>query len=195
MERNITLSQYRTIDLTMLAGILAGCQILIHFAVTAWFPEQLYVVSPVAAVTALVMMRWGPWAGLHAALGGVLYALLAGGSWEHILIYTVGNLFSMAALLIPGLLGRERVCSDAFLSLMFALAVQTAMWLGRAGIALALGFDPAACLGFITTDILSGLFTLFIIWIVRRTDGLFEDQKTYLLRLREEQQAERRDQF
>lgn len=195
MERNITLSQYRTIDLTMLAGILAGCQLLIHFAVTAWFPEQLYVVSPVAAVTALVMMRWGPWAGLHAALGGVLYALLAGGNWEHILIYTAGNLLSMAALLIPGLLGRERVRGDAFLSLMFALAVQAAMWLGRAGIALALGFAPAVCLGFITTDILSGLFTLFIIWIVRRTDGLFEDQKTYLLRLREEQQAERRDQF
>ena len=31
------------------------------------------------------------------------------------------------------------------------------------------------------------LFTLVIIWIVRRVEGLFEDQKHYLLRIAQEQ--------
>lgn len=195
MERRISFRQYRTIDLTILLVILALCQFLTHLAVSLWFPEQLYVVTPVAAVTALVMMRWGPWAGIHAALGGLFFAVLSGGTPQQVLIYAIGNLASLGALLMLKFPGRERVRSDGFLSLTFALLIQLLMWLGRAGMAAVFGYPPAACLGFITTDILSGLFTLFIIWIVRRIDGLFEDQKTYLLRIQSEQQAEGRDQL
>lgn len=195
MERKISFEQYRNIDLTILAVILAVCQFVIHLAVTRWYPEQLYVVTPVAAVTALVMMRWGPWAGIHAALGGVLYAVLSGGTVEQVLIFGAGNLASLLALVMLKLFTKERVRGDGFLSLTFALLTQLTMWLGRAGMAAVFGYAPEACLGFITTDILSGLFTLFIIWIVRRIDGLFEDQKTYLLRVQSEQQAERREQF
>ena len=195
MERKISFEQYRNIDLTILAVILAVCQSVIHLAVTRWYPEQLYVVTPVAAVTALVMMRWGPWAGIHAALGGVLYAVLSGGTANQVLIFGAGNLASLLALVMLKLLSKERVRGDGFLSLTFALLTQLMMWLGRAGMAAVFGYTPEACLGFITTDILSGLFTLFIIWIVRRIDGLFEDQKTYLLRIQSEQQAERRGQF
>lgn len=195
MERKISFEQYRNIDLTILAVILAVCQFVIHLAVTHWYPEQLYVVTPVAAVTALVMMRWGPWAGIHAALGGALYAVLSGGTAEQVLIFGAGNLASLLALVMLKLFTKERVRGDGFLSLTFALLIQLTMWLGRAGMAAVFGYPPEACLGFITTDILSGLFTLFIIWIVRRIDGLFEDQKTYLLRVQSEQQAERREQF
>lgn len=195
MERRISFQQYRTIDLTILAVILAVCQFVIHLAVSYWYPEQLYVVTPVAAVTALVMMRWSGWAAVQALLGGALYAALSGGTVEQVLIYGVGNLASLLALVMFRLSTKERIRQDAFLSLTFALLTQLLMWLGRAGVAAVFGYTPEACLGFVTTDILSGLFTLFIIWIVRRIDGLFEDQKTYLLRMQSEQQAEGRDQL
>ena len=193
MKRQISFEQYRTIDLTILLAVLAVCQLLTHLAVSVWFPEQLYVASPVAGLTALVMMRWGGYSAVHALLGGVLYAALCGGSWRHILIYGIGNLVSLSALIMLKKPGKERVRTSGFLSLMFGLCVQVTMWLGRFAMAVLLGDGVSAAFGFITTDVLSGLFTLLIVWVIRRIDGLFEDQKHYLLRMERERQAERRE--
>lgn len=195
MNRQISLRQYRGIDLTILLVVLTVCQFLTSLATRVWFPEQLYVASPVAGAVALVMMRWSGYAAIHALWGGVFYALLAGGTWQHVLIYGAGNLLSLAALVMLRIFGKERVRQDAFLSLVLAFLTQLLMWLGRAGAAALLGWEAAACLGFVYTDVLSGLFTLLIIWIVRPIDGLFEDQKHYLLRTEAERQAERGEQF
>ena len=193
MKQQITFQQYRSIDLTILAVVLAASQFVIFLASSFWYPEQLYVVSPVAAVAALVMMRWNGYAAIHALLGGVFFTALAGGTWQHYVIYGIGNLCCVGALLFLKAFGKERVRKDNLLTLCFALCVQLLMWLGRAGLAFLLGFEPAACLGFITTDVLSGLFTLLIVWTVRRVEGLFEDQKNYLLRLESERQVEGRE--
>lgn len=195
MNRQISFRTYRTIDLTIMMVILAVSQFLIFMATRFWFPDQLYVVSPIAGVVALVMMRWNGFAGIHAVLGGMLFALISGGTWEQAAIYGIGNLVSLLALVMFRLFGKDRIRQDAFLSLVFAFVVQLLMWLGRAGIAALFGYEFAACLGFVTTDILSALFTLFITWIVRRAEGLFEDQKHYLLRMERERQAERGEQF
>ena len=107
MNREISLSQYRTIDLTILAVLMAVSQFVIYVASSFWYPEQLYVVSPVAAVTALVMMRWGLWAGVHAFLGGVLFTVFSGGTWQHYLIYGFGSLLSLAAFPMLKAMGKE----------------------------------------------------------------------------------------
>ena len=195
MRRNITLQQYRNIDLLILLVLQSVSQAIIYKASTVWFADQLYVVSPVAAVTALVMMRWSGFGAIHAVTGGVLYALIAGGSWQQVLIYGGGNLLAAAALFPLKLLGKERIRGDALMTILFALCVQVLMQLGRGGIAAVLGYPGDICLGFITTDVLSGLFSMVILWCVRRIDGLFEDQKEYLLRLQHEQKVERGEQF
>ncbi len=189
MNRQISFSQYRSIDLIILTAALAISQYLIYVASSFWFPEQLYVASPVAAVVALVMMRWSGYAAIHAAFGGLFFTALSGGTWQHFLIYGVGNLLSLLALVMFKIYDKERVRQDATLALIFGLCTQLLMQLGRAGVAAILGFPAAACLGFITTDILSALFTLFVIWIVRRIEGLFEDQKHYLLRIQSEHKS------
>ena len=194
MNRQISFSQYRTIDLSILSVVLAVCQYLTHLAVSFWFPEQLYVVSPVAGMTALVMMRWNIWAAIPASLGGVLFVWMSGGSLRQVLIYVIGNLASLLALVMFRIFGKERIRKESFLAVTFAIAVQLLMQLGRSAVALAFGFPTAAVLGFITTDILSILFTVFIIWTARRIEGLFEDQKNYLLRIQREQQVERGEQ-
>jgi hypothetical protein len=195
MKRQISFSQYRTIDLCILSVVLVVCQYLTHLAVSFWFPEQLYVVSPVAGMTALVMMRWSIWAAVPAGLGGIMYVWMSGGSLQQMLIYVLGNGASLAALLMFQMFGKERIRKDSFLAVAFAIAVQLLMQLGRAAVAAVFGYSAAACLGFITTDLLSILFTVFIIWTVRRIEGLFEDQKNYLLRIQREQQVERGEQF
>ena len=195
MNRQITLGQYRAIDLTILSIVLAACQFVTHLATAFWFPEQLYVVSPVAGMTALIMMRWSGWAAIPAVLGGILFAALSGGNAAHFLIYGLGNLASLGGLVLFRLWEKEQIRKDSFRAVVFAIAVQLLMQLGRAALAAALGNSAAACIGFITTDVLSILFTVLIIWTVRRIEGLFEDQKHYLLRIQKEQQVERREQF
>lgn len=188
MNRSFSFKQYRGIDLTLFALILCVTEMLIVNAARFWFAEQLYTVSAVAAVTAIVLMRWGPWAAIHAVLGGLVFSLASRGSAQQTLIYCIGNLLAMAALLPLRLLGAERIRKDGFLSVCFGLLILLLMQLGRAVMALMLGTGFSACLGFFTTDALSLLFTGVIIWIARRLDGIFENQKHYLLRIHKEEE-------
>lgn len=193
MNRQISFQQYRAIDLSIMTGLMAVSQLVIHWAMSYWQVEQTgyivtgYIVSPVAAVVALVMMRWNLWAAIPAAVGGLILPWLSGGTMEQVQIYAIGNLLSMAAMLYLKLLGKERVRANAVLTLVFAVLVQLLMQFGRAGVALLKQHSLLACWDFITTDAMSILFTLVIIWIVRRVEGLFEDQKHYLLRIQQEQ--------
>lgn len=195
MKRQISFSQYRAIDLAIMAVLLVISQGLISIASATIYADQLYVVSTVGAVTALVLMRWNGWAAIHAVLGGIVYTALAGGGWQQYLIYCGGNLLSLAALLVFKWLGKDKIRQDGLLTMFFALCVQLLMQLGRAGAAYLLGYPAGVCFGFITTDALSILFSVCVIWVSRRIEGLFEDQKKYLLRIQRERQVEGREQF
>lgn len=185
MKRQLSFRQYRGIDLVLFACILCASEYLLVTAARRWYPDQLYTVSVTAALTAIVLMRWGPWAAIHAALGGAVFGLASGGSARQLLIYCAGNLLSLLALIPLRRLGGERIRGDALLTVCFGLAVLLLMQLGRALVALALGGGLRNVLGFFTTDALSLLFTGLILWIARRLDGIFENQKHYLLRIHE----------
>lgn len=188
MKRQISLAQYRGVDLALLTGLMIVSQAVIHFAVRFWMAGQTgYVVSPVAAVVAIVMMRWGLWAVVPALLGGLVLTALSGGTGEQFLIYGAGNLLAILTLLLFKFTGKEQIRKNVILTLFFAFCVQMLMQFGRAGLAALMGYEMPACLDFITTDSLSILFTLVIVWIARRVEGLFEDQKQYLLRVQQEQ--------
>ena len=183
MKRQFSFQQYRAIDLAMFAVLLCITETMIVKAATWWFPDQLYTVSVVGAVTAIVLMRWGPWAAIHAVLGGAVFCLASHGSAKQLLIYCAGNLFSLAMLLPLKYLGGERIRLDPFLSVLFGVCTLLLLQLGRALVAFALGTEFQTCLGFFTTDALSLLFTGLILWVARRLDGIFENQRHYLLRI------------
>ena len=186
MNRQISFEQYRAIDLTLFGVILCVSEMLIVNAARFWYPDQLYTVSVVGALVAIVLMRWGPWAGIHAILGGAVFCLASRGTGRQLLIYCAGNLLSLLMLLPLRLLGKEKIRADGFLSVSFGLATLLLMQLGRALTALILGTAFSDCLGFFVTDALSLLFTGVILWVARRLDGIFEDQKHYLLRIHKE---------
>ena len=191
MERQRTIGQYRAMDLALFAVMLAIFESLVVIAARRWFPNEPYTVSVAPAITAIVMMRWGPWAGLHAALGGAVFCLVSGARPAHCAIYIIGNLFSLGALGLIKVLTPEGIRTSVMKSLGFGLVVTLLMQLGRALVSLALGATPAVALGFFTTDAITLLFTLVLIWIVRRLDGMFEEQNHYLQRLRQEEEEER----
>lgn len=191
MKRQLTLAEYRGVDLFLFAVILAVCEYVITLAATRWFPEQLYTVSLTAALCAIVMMRWGAWAGLHGALGGLVFWAASGGSARQLAIYAAGNLASLLLLPVLGGNRKEKIRSDALLTALFALGVLLCMQLGRALVALLLGTEAGACVGFFTTDALSGVFSVVIVSLARRLDGLFEDQIRYLRRCQEQTEKEK----
>lgn len=173
------------IDLVMMGAALALFEYIIVRA-THRFTGQPYTVSLAAAITSIVYMRWGAWGMVHAAEAGFIFCLFSGATRKQYLIYCIGNLFSVLAVLLLKGFGKERVRSGN-LALVFPALVLLLMQGGRAAVAVALGAPPADAVGFFTTDSLSLVFTLVIIWIARRLDGIYEDQKHYLLRIHDEE--------
>ena len=191
MNRQLTFRQYRGIDLTLFAIILCVTESVLVMAANKWFADQLYTVSVSAAIVCIVLMRWGPYAAIHAVLAGLVYCLAAHGTGQQYLIYCVGNLFGLGGLILVKTVGDKGIRANSVLSVAYALAVQLLMQLGRGVMALLLGYGLDAAFRFLTTDALSTLFTVVIIWIARRLDGIFEDQKSYLFRVQAEKEEEK----
>ena len=182
MKRQRTWKEYRAIDLALLGLALAVFEFLIVRAANWWFPGQPFTVSLAASMASIVYMRWGVWGAIHAAEAGFVFCWFSGATGEQFIIYCDGNLFSVLAVLLLKAAGKERVRTGN-LALVFPLLVQVLMQAGRAAAALLLGAGPTEAVGFFTTDSLSLLFTFVIIWIARKLDGVYEDQKHYLLRI------------
>ena len=111
--------------------------------------------------------------------------MVQGGTFEQLVIYVLGNELSLAGLLMLKAAGREKIKDNVLLTILYALIVQLLMQIGRGGVAFAFGAGAGAIPKFITMDILSELFTVVIVFIASRLDGIFEDQKTYLLRMQQ----------
>ncbi len=191
MKGQRTIRQYRAMDLAMFAVMLAVFESLVVVAARRWFPNEPYTVSVTPAIACIVLMRWGPWAGLHAALGGAIFCLVSGARPAHYAVYTIGNLLSLGTLGLIRAWTPEGIRESVAKSLLLALCVTLSMQLGRAVVSVATGSPLASALGFFTTDAITLLFTLVLIWIVRRLDGMFEEQNHYLQRLHRQEEEER----
>ena len=167
--------------------MLAIFEYLIVNAAKWWFPDQLYTVSLAAAMTTIVYMRWGVWGGIHALEAGLVYCYLNGGTREQYIIYCVGNLVSLVAVILLKAVGKEKARKGNF-GLVLPILVLLLMHGGRVAVALLLGAAPRSVVEFFTTDSLSYLFTFVIIWIARKLDGVYEDQKHYLLRVNSQEE-------
>lgn len=191
MKRQITFRQYRAMDLFLFTALLCICEAVITLAATRWFPEQLYTLCITPAVTAIVLVRWGPFAAIPAVLGSFAFCLASGATAAQYAIYCGGSLAAMVLLAFTGGKRWQRLHDQVLLALLHGALAALLMQLGRALIALVLGYSPAACGGFIATDVLSTIFAALLIWIACKLDGMLEEQKHYLLRVEEEQKRER----
>lgn len=188
MQRRISFEQYRTMDLSMFTAVLCVCEAVIVLAATRWFSGEMYTLSLTSAVTALVMVRWGAWATIPAVLGALSFCIASGASAAQGLIYCAGNLAALALLPALRRITWKRLEDNVLLALLYGLLAALLMQAGRAAIALLMGNPIGVCIGFITTDVLSTLFSVLIVWICRRLDGMLENQAHYVLRIQKEQE-------
>lgn len=172
MKNGISFRQYRSIDLFLFLLMLTVSETVIVKASTVWIPGSVYVISPVAAVTTIVLLRWGPWAALHAAAGGLVYCLLLGGGLPQLGVYVLGNMGGMAGLLLGRFRNGDTLPRSTGALMALGLTVQGGMLLGRALMALVTGLGADMALKLIATDTLSFVFTLVVLWIAARVNGL-----------------------
>lgn len=192
---NLTFKQYRAIDLTIMGIILLICEFLTTTAATKWFPDELYTLSPTITVVCIVMMRWNGYAAIHALLGGMVYCFASGAQDKQIIIYCIGNCFALAALALFKLLGKEKIRSKFYFTILFTVAAFICTQAGRWIISIALGGSVNSFGAFVTADLITLLFTIVVVLISRKADGLFEDQKNYLIRTEEERRKKEAEKY
>ena len=185
----ITFKQYRTIDLTIWTVLTILFEAITTMASTKWFAGQPVAISITLTLVCVVMMRWSGYAAITALAGGFIFCMISGGSPEQYLIYCSGNLFALLALLLVRAWGKEQIRDSKWKIFFFVLAAYILMAAGRGTVSLLFGGDAMAYVVFATTDIISLLFAVVVLILLKGLDGMIEDQKAYLIR----QEKERRE--
>lgn len=207
-SRLISVKQYRATDLFVFALIATVAEVLTYFA-GKWFPSgAMYTFSLLVPIVLTVMMRWG-WVGvLYATWCGLLNCLLGLGSGgvagAQYASYIIGNSF-IAVMLIPmHLIGREKIHKHWWSSVLITIGGWLSVYFGRSVVwAIAFTISPINGLKawagfelFAISELLSLAMAVVVVLVLRRLDGMFEWQKTYLMRLDSERRERiRRDEF
>lgn len=175
--------RYKTVDLVIWTIITGVIEAVVTLAASEWFPYEIYSLSATVAIVSIVMMRWDGFAAIHAVVGGAVYSfLLAGADLEKIVIYCVGNCFMLLGLILFKIVGKEKLRSKYMLTAVYAVLMFVLAQVGRWAVSLFFGGEPGAILGFLLSDPITLLFTFVVVLISRVPDGLFEDQKHYIIR-------------
>lgn len=183
MNNQITFKQYRNVDLLIFSALTALFEAIATFATSRWFAAQPVAISITLTMILIAMHRWSAYAAIIAAAGGAAFCLASSASAEQFLIYCLGNAFALLSLVYFKFLGKEKVKSTFLLTLAFSASAYVFVCLGRWLISLCFGGGLSELVGFLTSDIISLLFAVVLLWVFRGVDGLIEDQKAYVLRL------------
>lgn len=187
---NITFKQYRNIDLSIFAVLLAVSEAVTAVATNKWFAAQPIAISTSLLFICIVMMRWGAFAAIHASLGGFVFCLVSGGGPQQFAIYVIGNAFALLGLLWFKFFKKDAIRKDPAKLLLFVVSVYCLMQVGRWLVSMIFGQSPSLILVYLGTDIISLLFAAVVMILLRKSDGMIEDQKVYLFRLKREREAE-----
>ncbi len=186
----ITFQQYRNIDLTIWVVLTVIFEAITTLATGKWFYAQPIAISITLAMVCITMMRWGGHAAWIAVAGGFVFSFASGAAAPQYLIYCIGNLFALSGLLVLKGWGKEKVRESRVRIFVFVTVSYLGMAIGRWLVSLVYGGTVAELLAFVTTDVITLLFAVITVCLMRKSDGMIEDQKAYLLRLEAERAAE-----
>lgn len=188
----ITFKQYRTIDISILVALTIIFEAIATLATAKWFALQPVAISIGLAMVCVVMMRWGWQAAIAAFASGFTFCILSGATVQQFVIYCAGNVFALLGILWFKVFGKEGIRQSMWCIALFVSTAYVGQVLGRSLIAIAFGDNISTVVTFATTDIMTLVFAILVIILFRKTEGMLEDQKAYLLRL-DKQKKETRD--
>jgi hypothetical protein len=177
-------------------------ELLGYFAIV-WFPDcATFTFSLMVPISLIVMMRWGWPSIFYPILAGLIYCLLYAEGFQVsvYLTYCIGNACMALVLIYIKLVGKERVAKKFYLSAILVVLAWLTINLARAAISAMFGNNFFTMLldfcGVSDNGLMSLVMSILIISVMRKLDGMFEDQKAYLKRLEKEKRDKmRRDEF
>ena len=184
--QNITFKQYRNIDLAILSVLLIISEAITTVATNTWFSAQPVAISSTLLFICIFMMRWNGFAAIAAVIGGTVFCIASGANLEQFIIYAVGNSLALLGLLWFKVYKKDEIRLGSFKLVLYTVSVYLLMQIGRWLISLAFGGGLWNIVGYIASDVISLLFAVVIMLLLRKTDGMIEDQKAYLFRLERE---------
>ena len=190
MENRMTFSQYRRMDILIFTVLTAVFECIATLATAKWFWSQPVAISITLSLILIVMHRWGAYAAIVAAVGGITFCIASGAEIEHYLIYAIGNTFAITSLIYFKIFGKESVRKSFLKTLLFATTSYLSVVLGRWLVSLIFGAGFAELVAFLTTDLITLLFAVVILYGGRGVDGLIEDQKQYVIRVNKKEETE-----
>ena len=200
--RFISFRQYKYTDLFFFALVLGLSELLVFCAFRFWFKSTIdkYYVNFMLAIALTVIMRWGWIGGIYAVVDGVLLCAMQGGSWQAYLTYIIGTACIESVLLLTKFVGKERIRTKWYLTLAYILVGWVSVNLGISCMSAIFGesflSSLATSFGFGVYGVIPLVASIATIMILRRLNGMFEDQKHYLLRQdKERKELARRDEF
>ena len=188
--KQLTFSQYRKIDITLLCALTAVFEYVATIATNSWFSLQAMAVSITLSMTCITMFRWGALAVFPSLVGSLVYCIASGAAANQFVIYCVGSLFCIASLPLLMAFGKEKTKTDFFKRLFFTVVTYVSVAIGRWLVSLFYHFSIDSFIGFLIVDVISLLFAIIILSLLNNTDGMIEDQKSYLFRLERERKEE-----
>lgn len=188
-----TFNRYRTVNIAIMTLLFSIAEALIVSGARRWFPELPYTLSLNILFMSLEIMRWRGFGAISAFAGGFVFCLASGADARYYAIYCLGNLLAMIVLLFIRKAGREKIRQDFLLSAFYVILVFLVACIGRYLVSLIFVREPLMIVQFLSTDLLSLIFAIVAIFASRNADGIFEDQKDYLLRLEREREEKARE--
>lgn len=178
----------------MFALIAAIAEIVCYFA-QFWFSDAaFYTLNLMLPVITLVNVRWGWWGVIIAVFEGVLYCAIRGNAWQLYIIIIISNLAIVSQLLYIKLVGEDRLKKHWYWAFLLVLLGWVSVNLVRTCLFAAFYGDFLSALGtmfgFSDCGLLALVMGEIIILICRKLDGLVENQKSYLLRLKREREEQ-----
>ena len=179
----ITFKQYRTIDVIILVALTIFFEAITTMATIKWFALQPVALSIGLAMVCVAMLRWGWQAAFLAFASGFAFCALSGATGEQFLIYCIGNIGALLGMVWFKAFGKEGVRGSKAKLLLFGTTGYVGMVIGRSILSIILGDSWGAFVTYATTDIMTPVYAVLVLLLFRKTDGMLEDQKAYLLRL------------
>lgn len=191
----ISYKQYKFADIFLFLVLTCVFETINVFAVKRWFPDMFFSVSLTLTVSLIVLVRWNFVSAIFPVVGGALYCLLIqllatdkAIDYSTYIIYIVGNAFVILSWFLFKIIPKEKLFSKWYLTLIYPFTGFLLVVLGRTLIAVC--FYPekfGEFLGsFVFAESLNAAFAVIAFLILRRFDGMLEDQKSYLKRVAQE---------
>ena len=187
-----TFNRYRAVNIAVLTLLFSIAEALIVSGARRWFPELPYTLLLNILFMSVEIMRWRGFGAISALAGGLVFCLASGADARYYAIYCLGNLFAMLILLFVRSIGREKIRRDFLLSALYVILIFVLACIGRYLVSLIFVREPLMIIQFLSTDLLSLIFAIVAVFAIRNADGVFEDQKDYLLRLESEKKEKER---